>query len=86
MDYDIASQNSVMVTSLTTEIQRRLKSVCQKRYRVIVQVFFIENSDQDVHVASKVLTSFLTQTKFNSSGFGTHHMMIISLYDIQIHH
>ena len=58
MDYDIASQNSVMVTSLTTEIQRRLKSVCQKRYRVIAQVFFIENNDQDVHVASKVCALF----------------------------
>ena len=63
MDYDIASQNSVMVTSLTTEIQRRLKSVCQKRYRVIAQVFFIENNDQDVQVASKVCAPFFLAKK-----------------------
>ena len=54
MDYDIASANSTMITSLTTEIQRRLKSVCERRYRLIVQVFFVENSDQDVQVGSKV--------------------------------
>ena len=55
MDYDIASANSTMITSLTTEIQRRLKSVCERRYRLIVQVFFIENNDQDVQVGSKVV-------------------------------
>ena len=54
MDYEIASQNSTMISSLTNEIQKRLKSLCEKRYRIIAQVFFIENNDQDVHVASKV--------------------------------
>ena len=54
MDYEIASQNSTMISSLTSEIQKRLKTMCEKRYRIIAQVFFIENNDQDVYVASKV--------------------------------
>ena len=56
MDYEIASSNSQMIMSLSTEIQKRLKSIVAKRYRICVQVFFIENSDQDVALASKVLT------------------------------
>ena len=77
MDYDIASANSTMITSLTTEIQRRLKSVCERRYRLIVQVFFIENNDQDVQVGSKVLFRQFFKFYLDFSGCGTQNTMII---------
>ena len=77
MDYDIASANSTMITSLTTEIQRRLKSVCERRYRLIVQVFFIENNDQDVQVGSKVFFRQFFKFHPDFSGCGTQNTMII---------
>ena len=45
----VRASSSNVVLALTTELQRRIKSLCPKRHRSCLQTFFVQSNDQGKH-------------------------------------